>query len=181
MKVRATVLLVSFLSLALAAGAQSTASSSPEAVVKEYMTVLQKEGMVAVSRYFHPDELKRFKDMLMPWVRKDASQKNEVIPGLFGTDATLASVEAMPAAQFMDVFMHLAGEQLKDVSFGECEIVGTVREKDMVHVMTRVAAGFKEVRINKLTVVSTKPSGKEWKLMLSGELEGMAAAISAQQ
>lgn len=179
--VRTTIVLVLLASLALAVGAATPASNSPEAVVTEYMAVLQKEGMAAVSRYIHPDELKRFKDMLMPWVRKDASQKNEVVPGLFGSDATLASVEAMPPAQFMDGFMRLVGEQLKDVSFGDIEIVGSIREKDMTHVVTRVAAGYKEVRISKLEVVSTKPLGKEWKLMLSGELEGMAAAISGQQ
>ena len=175
------MMLVSLLSFALAVGAQPATSSSPEAVVKEYLAVLQKEGMMAVSRYIHPDELKRFKEMLMPWVRKDASQKNEVIPGLFGIEATLVSVEAMPPAQFMDAFMRLAGEQLKDVTFGECEIVGTVREKDMTHVVTRITAGVQDLRMNKLTVVSTKPLGKEWKLMLSGELEGLAAAISAQK
>jgi len=175
------MMLVSLLSFALAVGAQPATSGSPEAVVKEYMTVLQNEGISAVSRYIHPDELKRFKEMLMPWVRKDASQKNEVIPGLFGPEATLASVEAMPPAQFMDAFMRLAGEQLKDVTLGDCEIVGTVREKDITHVVTRITAGVQEVRMNKLTVVSTKPLGKEWKLMLSGELEGLAAAISAQK
>jgi hypothetical protein len=178
--VRTPIVLVLMASFALAAGAATPAPLSPEAVVKEYMAVLQKEGMGAVSRYIHPDELKRFKDMLMPWMRKEASGKNEAIPGLFGSDATLASVEAMPPAQFMDAFMRLAGEQLKDASFGDCEVVGTVREKDMTHVVTRVAVVYKEVRMNKLEVVSTKPLGNEWKLMLSGELEGMAAAISAQ-
>jgi hypothetical protein len=179
--VKTPIALVLLAFFALGAGAQTPAANSPEAVVTEYMSVLQKEGMSAVSRYFHPDELKRFKDMLMPWVRKDASQKNEVVRGLFGSDATLASVEAMTPAEFMNGFMRLVGEQLKEVSFSDFEIVGTVREKDMIHVVTRVAAGYKEVRINKLEVVSTKPLGKEWKLMLSGELEGMAAAISAQQ
>jgi hypothetical protein len=177
---RSTFVLFLLASVAPGAGAQTPAANSPEAVVKEYMTVLQKEGMAGVSRYIHPDELKRFKDMLMPWMRKDASQENEAIHGLFGSDATLASVEAMPPARFMDSFMRLVGEQMKEASIGDCEIVGTVREKDMTHVVTRVAAGYKEVRISKLEVVSTKPLGKEWKLMLSGELEGMAAAISAQ-
>jgi hypothetical protein len=117
--------------------------------------------------------------MIMPWVR--ASQMNVVIPGVFGPEATLASVEAMPPAQFMDAFMRLAGDQFKGVTFGDCEILGTVREKDMTHVVTRITAGVQEVRMNQLTVVSTKPFGTEWKLMLSGELEGLATAISAQK
>jgi hypothetical protein len=178
--VRKTIGLVLLASFALATGAQAPDSNSPEAAVSEFMTVLQKEGMSVVSRFMHPDELSRFKDMVMPWIRKDASQKNEVITGLFGSDATLATVESMPPAQFMDAFMRLAGDQLKEVTFGG-SVVGTVREKDMVHVVTRVTANIKEVHVNKLTVVSTKLSGKEWKLMLTGELEGLASAISTQQ
>jgi hypothetical protein len=77
--------------------------------------------------------------------------------------------------------MRLAGDQLKNVTFGDCEILGTVREKDMAHVVTRITAGVQEVRMNQLTVVCTKPLGMEWKLMLSGELEGLATAISAQK
>jgi hypothetical protein len=179
MTVRTSIALVSLL-FTLAANAQAPAAS-PEALVRAYMADVRKDGMIVVSRYIHPDELARFKDMLMPWVRKDASQKNEVIPGLFGAEATLASVEAMPPSQFMDAFMRLAGEQLKELTFGDIEIVGTVREKDLSHVVTRVAAGIKGVQIRKLTVVTAKPMGEEWKLLLSGELEGMAAAISAQQ
>ena len=179
MTVRTSIALVLLL-FTLSANAQAPAAS-PEALVKAYTADIQKEGMIVVSRYIHPDELKRFKDLLMPWVRKDAGQKNEVIPGLFGAEATLASVEAMPASQFMDGFMRIAGEQLKELTFGDCEIVGTVREKDVTHVVTRVAAGIKGVQIKQMEVISTKPFGKEWKLLLSGELEGMAAAISAQQ
>ena len=179
--VKKSIVLVWLLSLTFAAGAQAAASSTAEAMVKEYLTAVQTEGMMAVSRYIHPDELKRFKDMLMPWVRNDASQKNEVIPALFGPEATLASVEALPPAQFLDAFMRIAGDQLKEMTIGDCEIVGTVREKDMTHVVTRVKASVKEVQISKLTVVSAKPLGKEWKLMLSGELEGMAAAIGKTQ
>jgi hypothetical protein len=179
MTVRTSIALVLML-FTLSANAQAPADS-PEALVKAYTAAMQKDGMSVVSRYIHPDELKRFKDMLMPWVRKDASQKNEVIPGLFGAEATLASVEAMPPSQFMDAFMRIAGEQLKELSFGDCEIVGTIREKDMTHVVARVAASVKGVQIKQMEVITVKPFGKEWKLLLSGELEGMAAAINAQQ
>jgi hypothetical protein len=121
---RKPIVLVLLASFAFSAGAQTPSSSSPETLVTEYLAVLQKDGMSAVSGFMHPDEL-------------------------------------------------------KEVTFGVSEILGTVREKEMVHVVTRVVAGVKEVRMNKLTVVSTKQFGKEWKLMLSGELEGLATAISS--
>jgi hypothetical protein len=174
---RIPVLLAAFMSMS-ASLAQGT--GTPEQAVKDYMASLQKDGMMAVSGFLHPDELKRFKEMLLPMFRKDAAQKSEAIHGLFGAEATLAAVEAMPPAEFMDGFMRLAGEQLKGATFGDADIVGTVRENDVVHVVTRAAARVKEIQIKTLTVVSTKKSGADWKLMLSGELEGLAAALSAQ-
>ena len=172
-----TLLMAAFLSLA---ASLAHAAATPESAVKEYMAALQKDGMMAVSRYLHPDELKRFKEMLLPMFRKDATAKSEAIRGIYGAEATLASIEAMPPAEFMDGFMRLAGEQLSGATFGDADIIGKVSENDVVHVVTRASTKVKEIQIKTLTVVSTKKSGAEWKLMLTGELEGLAAALSAQ-
>jgi len=168
-----TVLLVSFSPPSL------PAASSPEQVVKEYMAALKAEGMGAVARYIHPDELKRFKAMLMPMLRRDATQKSEVIRGLFGADATLASVEAMPPSDFLSSFMRIAGEQLEDAKIGDVEILGSVRENETVHVVARTGTSIKGVTIKGMEVISVKRAGADWKLALSGDLEGMAAALSA--
>jgi hypothetical protein len=172
-----TLLLMSVLSLAASV---AQAAGTPEATVKEYMAALQKDGMVAVSRFLHPDELKRFKEMLLPMFRKDATAKSEIIHGIYGAEATLTSVEAMPPAEFMDGFMRLAGEQLSGATFGDSDVLGTVSEKDVVHVLARATTKVKELQVRTVTVVSTRQSGGDWKLMLTGELEGLAAALAAQ-
>jgi hypothetical protein len=171
------LLLVSLWSLATGL---AQAAGTPEAAVKEYMAALQKDGMVAVSRFLHPDELKRFKEMLLPMFRKDAAAKSEVIHGIYGAEATLTSVEAMPPAEFMDGFMRLAGEQLAGATFGDADVLGTVSEKDVVHVLARATTRIKELQVKTVTVVSTRKSGADWKLMLTGELEGLATALAAQ-
>jgi hypothetical protein len=167
------LMLVSFASPVL------PAASSPELVVQQYMAALRDEGMPAISRFIHPDDLKRFKDMLMPMVRRDATQKSEVIHGLFGAEATLASVEAMSSIDFMNSFMRVAGEQLKDAKFGDVEVLGTVRETYTVHVVARTGTSIKGVNVKSMEVISVKRAGADWKLLLSAELEGMAAALSA--
>ena len=171
------LLLATFMALA---AIPVQAAATPEAAVKEYMAALQKDGMSAVSHHLHPDELKRFKEMLLPLFRKDAAGKSEAIRGIFGPEATLISVEAMPPAEVMNGVMRLVGDQLKEASFGAVEIIGTVSENDIVHVVTRIETKVKEIKMRNMTVVSTKKSGAEWKLMLTGELEGLAAALSAQ-
>jgi hypothetical protein len=85
----------------------------------------------------------------------------------------------MPATDFLSSFMRIAGEQLKDAKFGEVEILGTVRENETVHVVARTGTSVKGVTIKAMEVISVKRAGAEWKLALSGDLEGMAAALSA--
>jgi hypothetical protein len=176
----AKILLVAIVGAATMAGAQAPVPGSPDAAVTAYMADLKKQGMLGVSRHLHPDELSKFKGLLMPWLRKDAAKKSEAIHGLFGPDATLAKIEAMSGAEFMDGFMRIAGEQLKGATFDDVQILGSVKENDIIHVVTRAGVTVNGVQLKALEVVSVRRAGDDWKLLLSGELEGMAAAIAAQ-
>jgi hypothetical protein len=180
MKTRHTLLTMILAILGCHANAQTPALKKPEDAIKAYFSDLQTEGMRAVSRHIHSEELARFKSMLMPWFRKDATNKSEAIKGLFGPDATLASVEGASATEFMDAFMHFAGEQLKDAQIGDAQILGSVQENDVLHFVTRSDVSVKGVRLKSMEVVSLRAEGSDWKLMLSGNLEGLAAAIAAQ-
>jgi hypothetical protein len=137
-------------------------------------------GMRAVSRNIHSEEQTRFKAMLMPWFRKDAANKSEVIKGLFGPEATLASLEIAGGAEFMDAFMRVAGDQLKGVHIAEAQILGSIQENDVLHFVTRSDVSVQGVQLESMEVISLRKEGSEWKLLLSGSLEGFAAAVAAQ-
>jgi hypothetical protein len=172
------IALVAFLAL----GGTSARAGTPEEFVKEYMTSLQTRGFASIPNYIHPAELTRFKEMLMPLFRKEAAAgKKEITQGLFGPDATLASVEAMSPHDFMTGMFGQLGDVLNDIVFKDAELLGSVREKDVVHVVSRVSVdGPKGLKLQQMEVVSVMPDGDGWKLMLSGSLEGIAAALSAQ-
>ena len=157
------------------------AAASAEEAVREYFAALQAEGMGASARFIHPDELARFKEMLMPVVRQDFKRaKPEFAPVVFGADVTLEKMEAMSGQDFMGALLNVVGSQMKDVKFESVQVLGAVKEGEVSHVVARINVGVEQgaFKLTKMEVISAKPSKDGWMVLLSGELEGLAAALS---
>jgi hypothetical protein len=181
MHIRKIVLFAMLSCMALGAQAQAPAKSTPEAAVTEYMAAIKNEGITVASRYMHPDELTRFKDMLMPLFRKEASAKERpMTTAMFGPDATLEKIQALPGAEFMTALFKLVGDQLEGVNFDSVEILGSLPEGEVIHVVTRVKVSMKQITMRQMEVVSLKQHEGRWKLMLSGQFEGLASALGGQ-
>jgi len=88
----------------------------------------------------------------------------------------------MPPADFMRGFMKISDAQSKsmNVSFGDLKILGSVKEGDVVHLLTKHSAGTKDYSLTELEILSLKPYQNSWRVLLSGKLEGMAQAIKTQ-
>ena len=170
------------LSLTLGFQAGAAASETPEQVADAYINAIRTEGLVAVPAYIHPDELERFRDMLLPVLVGDGPVADGLRTVFFGEEATLASVRAMGAQDFMKGFMGFVQSQMStlDVSIGESETLGSVREGEVVHLVTRNTAGAGPLQLTQMEVISLKPYQGTWRLMLSGKMEGLAQALSAQ-
>ncbi|MGH8062053.1 MAG: hypothetical protein ACREO7_08575 [Pseudoxanthomonas sp.] len=159
------------------------AADTPEQICEQYLAAIKQRGMVAVPDFIHPEELERFKDMLMPLFEESGPpNREELIRGFFGEEATLESVAVMAPDDFMRAFMGIADVQMKklNISIGKTEILGSVKEGTTVHLITRATAGTGDFKLTQLEVASLKPSGDTWRLLLSGRLEGMAQALKAQ-
>lgn len=169
------------LALLLVASAPARADS-PESAVRAYMDDLRHHGLAVVADHLHRDEMARFKSMLLPaLLRRDFPQQREVITGLFGPDATPQSVAAMPADRFVTAIMRLVEQRLaaRGVRFGEADVIGTVPEGEVIHVVTRTRTGAGPMSITGLEVMSVRLDGPHWRLMLSGQIDGLARAIAA--
>ena len=168
--------------LILAVSEAAHAADSPEQAVREYFLALPEKGAAALAPVLHPAEQERFKEMMIPVVRQAvAGGQANTLPEFFGPGATMESVEKMPAATFTTNYLTNLQRlyQVQRVDITSLEILGTVREGEIVHVVLRYGfAAANGVKKKLMQVVSTKPLGKEWKLMLTGELEGMASAAS---
>lgn len=159
------------------------AADTPEQVCEQYLAAIKERGMVAVPDFIHPEELQRFKGMLMPLFQEGGPpNREELIHGFFGESATQESVAATVPEDFMRAFMSIADAQMKklNISIGKTEILGSVKEGEIVHLVTRATAGTGDFKLTQLEVASLKPSGDTWRLLLSGSIEGMAQALKAQ-
>ena len=159
----------------------ANAQSRPEDVALAYADAVRTRGLDAIPEYIHPDELARFKKMLLP-VLVDSPIGEGLRTVAFGAEATPESVSALSDADFMRGFMAFTGQQMKQlgVKFGSMAVVGAVHEGEVVHLVTRNTAGAAGVQMTAMEVVSLKPYQQSWKLLLSGQLEGMAQAMKAQ-
>lgn len=161
----------------------SLAQSSPESVAGEYAAAIRVGGMPDAANYIHPDELRRFKDMLSPLLADAKSPAAQgIVQAVFGPQSDVESVAAMDPLSFMQGFLAFLDGQMKvlNVTFGDLQILGAVPEGDTVHLVTRTSAGAAGMKLTKLEVMSLKPYEGMWKVLLSGQIEALAQALNAK-
>lgn len=155
------------------------AQSSPEQVARQYVQAVKTHGIAAAPRYMHAKEQERFKAMLLPLLQTEDGLS--LAATLFGASQTAVELSAMPAADFMEGIFKAIGRQMsaQQMSVGDTQIIGTVKEGEVAHVLTRISVGTGDLKITRMSVISMLPEGDSWKLMLSGQVEGLAQAFKA--
>lgn len=165
----------------VAAGRVSAAAPvAPEAIARAYFSTLKERGLASVAEFMHPDELLRFKTMMLPFFQAEAEAgKHDLLAGLFGAKATLADVENASPSAFMRKFLAPMAQQMSEAGagFDRVEIVGSVREGELAHVVARIHVGVGEMAVTQMDVISLKPMEGSWGLMLTGQMEGLARAL----
>lgn len=161
------------------------AFATPELTVRSYFAALQKRGVESMAEFMHPDEARRFKDLLMPIYEFEASaQERHLLDATFGADASLEKIKAAPPADFMRALAKLMAAQTAElaISLDAIDVLGSVPEPDkgLVHVLSRVQAGAMGIVVTKLDVTSLKLHDGRWKMMLTGDMEGLAQALRSR-
>lgn len=165
------------LALSLPAGAQK--GRSPEDVAREMFTVTRESNWTAHTRLLHPDALAEFKRMFRELV---AAEPTGEVGKLFFNAANVQAYDSQDAGILFERFMsNLAkivpqfAEALKSL---DGTVVGTVTEgADTVHVVYRSSASAEGMSISKVSVLTLRKHDGEWKALLSGSFEGMAARL----
>lgn len=153
---------------------------TPEEAVQAYFAAMRDGGLAATGRLLHPEALARFREILLPLVEmKDPAGQNPVMAVFFGADATIDSVRAKTPLEFYTAFMNVASVMsgMSLVSIGDFDIVGSVAEGDMVHVLVRGQASAGPITAGGMEVASLKRYGEGWKILLSRNVEGFAEAL----
>ena len=71
---------------------------------------------------------------------------------------------------------------MRDVkpTFDKIEVLGSIPEGEVVHVVTRVQIGVGVLAVRQMEVISVKPAGEVWRVMLTGQIEGFAQMVRAR-
>lgn len=153
---------------------------TPKEVAHAYFTALRDRGALIVVEFIHDGEMAKFKDIFTALMEKEAAKgKRELVSGLFGEQATLAEVKARSPKEFMSAFMQKASRMISSMgfTFEKLEVLGSVPEGDMVHVVARIEVGLWPAVIKRMEVLSMKRDGSEWRLMLPKQFDSLLLMV----
>lgn len=155
---------------------------TPESLVTSYFYVLRDQGLMATSQFMHPEALHEFRFMLLPVYQAESdSGQRSLLDMTFGQSIKIEEVKDLSPAEFFDGFMSFVHVQMggQNITFDKLEVVGSVSENDIKHVLARITVGADDLAITSMEVLSLTPYEDTWRLQLTGEIEGLAKALGA--
>ena len=168
-----------------APAAASAATASPESVVQGYLETMKAGQFVKMAELMHPEALEKFRAMMLSIVDETKTSEEDNPLRLFRGVKDVAALKKLSPAEFFAAFfgglMDLSPAMKDALGSGSMGMtpIGSVPEGDVLHVVCRTTAGVEGVNITKMEVISLKRAGGNWRVLLSGEMEGIAQALRA--
>jgi hypothetical protein len=164
--------------------AQVLKPGSPEWVAREYLTAIRERGFSAAADFMHPDEMARFKSLLIPvFAAESESGGRALMNATFGRDARMREARLADPGEFLRRFSRVMAVRMPDqpTDYDRLRVLGTVKEVERFHVLVRLSAGAETAAEDRLEVVSLLPFAGGWKLALSPKLEAAARAMDRRK
>jgi hypothetical protein len=183
MSTRSLILGLAALGAAIVGPASSAAqerAETPEVVARQFGAAMRANDWVGTAQLMHPDALARFRNMFLPIVTADST--GQLCDRLFAT-TSVAEVAALPDAELFARFFRTLVSGAPELSgmFAGADLVpvGHVSEgNDVAHVVFRMKVAADGVTITKVQAMSLRRLGPTWRVLLSGDFEGLAAALA---
>lgn len=180
------VYLLGLVCLAVTGQTVSAEALSPESarqVTEVYYAALDKQGFAGAVDLLHPDEVERFRSMVMPgFERERAAGRRTLINATFGRDADWIAVQTADSADFLRRFARLAAARSRDlpVGYDEVTVLGSVEEGDSLHLVSRIRSGREPDVSQRLEVLSLRPYRGQWRVLLDRRFEEMARSLGGE-
>ena len=174
------VLLTSHLAQATDASGKT---EDPRKAAKKYVQALRKKDYPGMAKLMHPEALAEFRSITLPLAEAaDKKGKADSILDLFPGAKSLDDLKRMNPEEFFASFLQgtlkFLPETRQVLTNSKTEFLGHVAEgKDVAHVVYRMTAKVRTVSFTKMYVISLKKHKTEWRLILSGDIKGMAEAL----
>ncbi len=156
-------------------------AQSPESVATQFFDAIAGEDYVSAAELFDVGALSSFRQTLAFLADLDEQQRTQIYSGLFGEGATSQSIAALSDAQFFSAFLRVSMSQIGGADVfanANMEYLGHVAEApDIAHLVVRMTVGVDGGEFEKMTVVSSRKVGGEWKLLMSGEVRGLSDTL----
>jgi len=184
-----TCMLAMFLALATASHGQpkpAAGEKSPEAVAAHALSALKANRIADFARAMHPEAIKQLRSTLLSVV--DAAEKKgrvEEALSIFKDVGSAAELRKLDDVGFFTAFFEGVMEmqpRLRDPFRGmTLDMIGHVAEgADVIHVVYRGTVTQGETKVSKMSVMSLKANGDDWGMLLTGDIETMAAMLKRQ-
>jgi len=150
-------------------------------VVLEFNRNIASGNFLGAAALMHPEALKRFHDIFAPIV--DSDQTGQFLQGMFGMQRSVyysASNQEIFAA-FLNNTLYTDTLLIQALESTEVELLGSIQEgDDLRHVVVRSKMDMGPLVVKELSVHSVQRLRGGWGLLLTHEIEGLAAMISEQ-
>lgn len=173
-------LLALFCSALEAAPPPEPQAAAAEDVARAYLLALKAQGFAANANFMDPEELARFKAILMPVFNAQArAGSRALISATFGYGATLAEVRKATPVDFMRHLARVMAARMpkQSMDFTDLKVLGAIPEKDRAYVLVRTLAAPDEPSRERVIVVTLHPYEGTWKLALSADMEEAAQSL----
>lgn len=162
----------------LAAQGSARVAEPPESVATRYGAALRAGDWDAIARMMHPAATAQFRSLFTPILASDKS--GQAAQALFGVSTSAEFAKLADVEMFARFLRNVMAQQgLRDMMSGSTmTVIGHVPEgPDTVHVVYRLHMTMDSLSIAKTDVLSMRKNGSSWGVLLSADLEGMAAAL----
>ena len=160
-------------------------AETPEEVVSSYFEKLKTGGINTVAALMHPDELRKFREMLTPVIGDGLTSDPAKTFQKFADPTDPTKIRKLTDAEFMNLFMEWVEAVQPGVTAilkgATVEAIGHIREGEVKHVVVRMKMKSEGIEIEKMSVVSVKDFQGVPKMILTGEMKGMAEALKRRR
>ena len=160
---------------------------SPEAAANGQIAAMRATDWQKFTAHMHPKALARFKELMLPVAA--ALTKNEdpnvrKIRTVLFADIPLERLQASPPDIFFERFMQNFAKTnpgfIEGYKTTTVEYLGQVREGATTHLVLRYTREVAGTKVREVSAASFEQDAGEWKALLSGEIEQLAARLRAQ-
>ena len=162
--------------------AAPSARATPEGVTGLYLGAIRAGKWDDAAALMHPAALHQLRAMFEPIVRADTS--GELGRQLFGV-ANAAALAALSDtalfAHFLRTVIGASPELAQIMTSADVRMIGHVNDgPDSAYVVYRIHVSLGGIGIGKVDTAPTERFGSEWRMLLTGDVENMAAGLRAR-